>query len=133
MSGKTYRILLVDDDESTVTVIQHLLSRAPFSVDTVLTSDAEAAEQLLHKEKFDALILDLLLPGMNGGELLSKLNEDPAFKNFPVLVNSVVWDQHGPANNYRTQKNLRIDVVPRPFDPVELIKKIQELLSIQLP
>jgi DNA-binding response OmpR family regulator len=126
----TYHVLVVDDDEMLVQMIKHMLSDAPFR--TVVSSAGNGKDALaaLRRVKPHAMILDLLLPEMSGQELLKVLNDDPAFRDFPVLVNSTAVDHVWTRDNIRSCTNLRIDIVARPSSSDVLLAQLQALLGL---
>jgi len=79
-------LLLVEDDKTTREMVQRLLEKEPFAVDTA--EDGRAAlEHLEHARPLPAVILlDLLMPTMDGFEFLARLRERDAWKHIPVIV-----------------------------------------------
>lgn len=66
------RILIVDDQVDTLALLELTLQTAGYSVKTA--TNAELALQLLHEETFDAVLLDVMMPGMNGFEMVRTLS-----------------------------------------------------------
>jgi two-component system alkaline phosphatase synthesis response regulator PhoP len=81
-SGKT--ILLADDEQFIVVAYRDGLERAGYEV--IIASDGEEALLILEKTKPELLLLELMLPKLNGFELLQAMKEDPAMHSIPVLV-----------------------------------------------
>lgn len=81
-SGK--RILWVEDDKLIGNILGKKLSNSGF--DLVLAKNGEQAMQELAKQKPDAILIDLLLPGMNGFEILQQIRSNNSFKDVPVMV-----------------------------------------------
>jgi DNA-binding response OmpR family regulator len=77
-------VLVVDDDPSTVEMMEVVLSLAGHEVRSA-TSATEALTSLL-MDRPSALVLDLMLPGMTGLELISVLRADPEMRDLPVLL-----------------------------------------------
>ena len=81
------RVLIVDDEPALATLIAPQLR--PLGVGTVqVTSGAQALERL-RAERFDAMTLDILMPGMNGFEVLDAVRADPQLRDLPVIFVSV--------------------------------------------
>ncbi|MFP5365171.1 MAG: ATP-binding protein [Thermoleophilia bacterium] len=81
------RVLIVDDEPALATLIAQQLQ--PLGVETVqVTSGAQALERL-RAERFDAMTLDILMPGMNGFEVLDAVRADPRLRELPVIFVSV--------------------------------------------
>ena len=84
MTTQTPKILIVDDEPVSLMLLDTILSRSNFSVSTA-ASALDALEQL-NSEPFDLMILDLLMPDMDGLTLLKQLREEPKFENLPIIV-----------------------------------------------
>lgn len=78
------RILVVDDAEDLVELLQYNLSRAGFQVRTA--ANGREALELINRERPDLVILDLMMPGISGGEVLRRLRGEPDTKNLPVIL-----------------------------------------------
>jgi CheY-like chemotaxis protein len=79
------RVLVVDDDKPLHSLIESLLRR--YSVVVEHEFDGALAVRRLRREAFDAIVVDLMLPGMNGFELISELKQwDPAMLSRTVVV-----------------------------------------------
>jgi CheY-like chemotaxis protein len=77
-------ILLVDDDPKALELLQEALRSAGYEVQSV-RSGARALEVLAHKV-VGAILLDLLMPGMDGFQVIRHVREEPALKDLPILV-----------------------------------------------
>ncbi len=82
MSGK--KIMVVDDDQFLVDLITEKLVKAGF--DTITAFDGTTALKKISEEKPDLILLDLLMPGIDGVSVLESLKKDPETKNTPVIV-----------------------------------------------
>jgi DNA-binding response OmpR family regulator len=78
------RVLVIDDDPSLQTLVSMLLGRV--GIQTQKAETAVEGIRLINEEEFDLLILDLMLPDMDGFELLKALRQDDRFDNLPVLI-----------------------------------------------
>lgn len=78
------KILIVEDDQFLVKIYQTKLEKEGFEINIAL--DGEEGLQKTTGFKPDLILLDLILPKMNGFEVLKKLKENPATKNIPVIV-----------------------------------------------
>lgn len=76
--------LIIEDDRDIVALFRHVLDLAGYQTEIVL--HGQAAVELLSKSKPDIVLLDLNLPGVPGGEILSMMNADERLKNVPVVV-----------------------------------------------
>jgi CheY-like chemotaxis protein len=86
-----HRVLIVDDEESTRLLIARLLSRG-MKVEAQLAGTCEQALRLARNYAYDAILLDLLMPGMGGLELLRAIRRGSANMAAPILVVSMLAD-----------------------------------------
>jgi CheY-like chemotaxis protein len=83
-AGTSVRVLVVDDDESTAVMVSRFLAKEGFDVLTAL--DATKALDLLSREKVDAVVTDLMMPRIDGRELVRQLRSDPKTRDLPVIM-----------------------------------------------
>jgi len=83
----TRRVLIVDDEPALATLIAQQLQ--PLGVQTVQVNSGAAALERLRSERFDAMTLDILMPGMNGFAVLDAVRADPRLRDIPVIFVSV--------------------------------------------
>ena len=88
--GAKGRILVVDDEGLNCEVLSRRLQREGYEAATA--SSGMDALKLLHKESFDAILLDFLMPEMNGMEVLQTLKHDPCLRHLPVIMLSAVTE-----------------------------------------
>jgi CheY-like chemotaxis protein len=86
------RVLIVDDEESTRLLLARLLS-AELGVDAQLAGTREQALRLAETTSYDAILLDLLMPGIGGFAVLNEIRASPANAATPVIIVSVVAEQ----------------------------------------
>lgn len=80
----TARVLLIEDEPNISEAIRFILSRD--GCDVTALADGHAAIAAVHEAKPDLVILDLMLPGVSGLEILAQLRADPKTKALPVLM-----------------------------------------------
>jgi DNA-binding response OmpR family regulator len=87
-----HRVLIVDDEESTRLLLARLVSVA-LGVDAQLAGTCEQALRLVEANTYDAILLDLLMPGIGGLAVLREIRASTANAATPVVIVSVVADQ----------------------------------------
>lgn len=98
-----------------------MLEKSGYEVAHALT--AEHAFVLLQKDPPDLVLLDLLLPGMQGEDLCKKIKSDDRLKNIPVILFTAISD-----NIQRIAREVGAqDYVKKPFDIAELLAKVKKL------
>jgi DNA-binding response OmpR family regulator len=118
------RILIVEDEPLIVTMLQINLRRHGHEV--VPFTAAEPMLDYLEHEDADVLLLDIMLPGMNGDEALKRLRESG--RTLPVLMLTARQDV---ATKVGTLQNGADDYLTKPFDMNELLARISALLRRQ--
>ena len=78
------KILIIEDDLFLLEIYAHKFSDADFDIVTAL--DGESALEVAHKEKPDVILLDLILPKIDGLEVLRLLKKDKEFSSIPVVI-----------------------------------------------
>jgi DNA-binding response OmpR family regulator len=87
-----HRLLIVDDDESTRMLLAQILSKE-LNVEAQLAGTCEQAVRLAGNYVYDAVLLDLLMPGIGGLGVLAAIRAPSPNANTPVIIVSVVSDQ----------------------------------------
>lgn len=119
------KILLVDDEPDILALTGLRLRRSGYEV--IEAVDAEEALVFLEKNTCDLILLDLLLPNMQGDELCKKLKNDDKFKNIPVIL----FTASGFLSNL-PKKIITLgadDFVTKPFEAAELVGKIKKFIG----
>ena len=117
--GKKPCVLVVDDHPKVLRFIEIDLKLREFEVVTT-TSGSEALE-LVKSGKPDIVLLDIIMPGMDGFEVLQKLRD---FTQLPVIAFSA-----SPGNYQDAMRLGANDFMAKPFQPDEMVKRIKALLS----
>lgn len=124
MNGFKRKILLIDDDRVLTGIVRTALEKVDFEVLTA-QDGAEGINLALHQRP-DLILLDLLLPKMNGYQVLRELKKNPATQNIPIVYLSA---QDGEAEKYWAIEMGADDYVSKPFDIFHLIRRIHEHLE----
>lgn len=113
------RILIVDDVEENRTVLARRLEREGYEVQSA--ESGEAALQRIADGTFDLVLLDVLMPGMDGFAVLERIKGDPKTRNIPVIMISALDDL---SSVVRCIEHGAEDYLAKPFDPVLLRARI---------
>lgn len=117
------KILLAEDEHDIASVLSVRLEISGF--DVVLAADGEEALEMARKEKPDLLILDLMLPKIDGFEVCRMLKFDTPSKNLPIIVLSAL---HQNRDREKAARSGADAFFTKPFDLALLLAKIRELL-----
>ena len=117
------RVLIVEDEPHIVESLSFVLSREGFSVASVL--DGEAAVQALRHDPPDLVILDVMIPRLNGFEVLKVAKSDPALKAIPVIVLTA----KGQLQDRRLAEEIGSDgFMTKPFSNREIVEQVRRLI-----
>jgi two-component system, response regulator len=133
MFGSSVKILIVDDNETDVEIVNGMLTKATFQkVVSVVSNGEEALDLLCHKGKYtdpkkypmpDIILLDVMMPKMNGYIFVKKVKEIPAAAKIPIIVFTTV---KGIQDSFKIEGVE--DYVIKSLDGTELLQKINKYL-----
>jgi len=119
------RILIVDDDSSSRVLMQRILETVP-GLETTLSEGADNALELLGQQTYDLVLLDLLMPGMGGIELLTRMRKSAANKTTAVIIVSAMTDS---ATKIACQSLGVADYVEKPIRREAVIRSVKAALA----
>ena len=119
------RILVIDDSMSVRVALERLLIQRGYET-TAVASAAEGLRRLNHGGAFDLLISDIVMPDMDGIELVRFVRENPELRSLPVILVSGMGD----ADTEERARHVGVDdVVRKPFTAASLIPKVERALE----
>jgi len=124
------KILLVDDDVDFAEATKLILESK--SYDVVIAHDGQEGLKKVQTEQPDLIILDVMMPEMDGYEVCAKLKADPACSHIPVLLLTAVGDAM-PSSKYTKEMGMKTeadDYIPKPVEPLELVGRVENLFRI---
>ena len=118
------RILIVDDERQNRTLLEVMLQPEGYELESAHSGDAA----LLAVERFapDLILLDIMMPGMNGYVVTSRLRENPATKHIPIIVLSALDDRNSMAHGIGAGADAFLG---KPIDLAELRTRVRQLLE----
>lgn len=119
------QILVVDDEIGALTLIGIMLERGGFNV--IKAKDANAALAELEKDTPDLIILDVMMPGMDGIELCRVIRSRADTKDTPVLILSARGDAESVMRGMAAGAN---DYLPKPILHHDLVDKVRKMLDM---
>lgn len=122
MGGK--RILFIDDEKDFTILISTLLGFHDFEVDAL--SDSQQVEGQIAKNRYDAVVTDLMMPGLDGFGVIRLIRQHPGFQKTPLIVLSArtLSDEE---RKFLLQNDVHF--VMKPFDPQGLVDQIRGLTN----
>ncbi len=116
-------VLLVEDSPVQQEMISGLLQDHGWQV--IVAGDGLEAFEQIQKVSPDLIVLDIVMPGMNGYEVCRRLKSDPNLKNVPVVMCSSKGEEF---DRYWGMKQGADAYIAKPFQPIELVGTIKNLL-----
>jgi DNA-binding response OmpR family regulator len=124
MSEAAYTVLAVDDDAVNRMMLSALIEQEGYSVRTAV--DGAEALRVLAEEPIDAVLLDLVMPGLDGAAVLRSIKADSRLMEVPVIMVSAVEDQ---ASVLQCLDMGAADYLHKPFDPEHLRARLSACLA----
>jgi signal transduction histidine kinase len=121
------RLLVVDDQPANLKAVSSLLSRHGFEVTTA--TQGEQALGLADVQAPDLMLLDMMMPGMNGFELFAELRKRPALQQVPVIFLTAAQDRELLLRAFAAGA---VDYVTKPFFPEELLARVNAHIGLKL-
>lgn len=118
------KIILVEDDELTATVIIHRLKRE--QLDVIHFMDGASAFEALQNESISLGIFDVNVPVMDGFELIQRARNIPTYTDLPIIMLTGMGSEKDIERGFSLGAN---DYILKPFSPVELLARIHRLLK----
>jgi len=119
------KVLIVEDDKFLRELISQKLLKEGY--DIAETVDGEKGLETVKKEKPDLVLLDLILPGINGFDVLTKIKEDPSLAQIPVIILSNLGQKDD------IERGLKLGAVDylikAHFTPGEIIAKVKSVIG----
>ncbi|MDP3920465.1 MAG: response regulator [Candidatus Omnitrophota bacterium] len=119
---KEYVVLAVDDDSSILEVLHDMLSDLP-NLKLIEVSNAFLAGAKLVEERPDLILLDFLMPELDGFEFCRFMREDPRFKEVPIVAMTGLSSQEDKARMREVGVH---DILTKPFSSDSLIEKVEQ-------
>lgn len=123
INNADYTVLVVDDIQDNVTLLDAFLRRAGFKV--VSASNGKDALEWLQKEDVDVMLLDIMMPEMDGFEVLRRLQQDPVHRDLPVIVVTALGGQDDIAHAFNLGAS---DFITKPIMYQNLITRVSHQL-----
>jgi len=122
---KKPRILIVDDDPSIRMIVAKSLEQLPFEVGTALAADGSQAVEIAGRDHPDLIVLDVMMPGMDGFEVCQKLRSQVETAFIPIMMLTANPSEEGRIRGYMVGSD---DYVSKPFNVAELNARVTRLL-----
>lgn len=123
------RILVVDDDPTSLRTVEGMLEAAGYDVYTA--TQADDIEKTVRDAQPALIVMDLIMPNTDGNQAVKKLQNNPAIKNIPVVFLTAIKmrDEDRGIDFEVNVDNVSYRTLTKPVDPRTLISEIQRLVK----
>jgi len=125
MNGNKETILIVDDIESNVSLLNNILS---FKYNVLIALDGKSALELANEYIPDLILLDIMMPDMDGYDVCKELKSNEQTSHIPVIFNTARTDEKSIEKAYSVGG---VDYICKPFKPKEILVRVEIQLNIQ--
>lgn len=116
------RVLIIEDEPNIAESLSFILQRADFDIDTAL--DGTEALRRLRRQTYSVLILDIMLPGISGFDVLRSVRSDKALEGLPVIVLTA----KGQAADRKAAEAIGATAfITKPFSNAEVVERVRQL------
>ncbi len=123
--GQATKVLVVDDDPLIVQMYKDLLEHNDFFVLTA--PDGTKGLEVTGRERPNILLLDIMMPGIDGFEVCRRLKADPALQHIPIIILTAMSDPKLNSQAFKAGANLALR---KPADPATILRTIQAALAL---
>jgi CheY-like chemotaxis protein len=121
------KVLVVDDENTITETLRVVLDLRGYK--TLTTDNGKTALELLHRHKPDLAVIDLVLPEVDGLEILQHMRDDPRLSDTAVVIITVVTQGSDLADGFWRNAIQTEGFVTKPFDPFKLADKVDAILA----
>jgi len=124
------KILIVEDDIDFADATKLILESK--SYDVIVAHDGKEGLKKAQTAEPNLIILDVMMPEMDGYEVCAKLKADPKYQHIPILLLTAVGEAI-PTTKYTMEMGMKTeadDYIPKPVEPMELVERVENLFRI---
>ncbi len=125
-SDKNITILAVDDDPMVLKLVEASLMKENYKL--VFAPDGETGLRLAHEVHPDLIILDVVMPGIDGFEFCSIVRKDPALNDIPIIMLTALDDRDSKVQGLESGAD---DYLCKPFDKIEFRARIRTITRLK--
>lgn len=117
-------IIVFDNDEHVISILRHILERSGYAVRSAI--DGYSMSQFISsKQPPDLVILDSILPKVDGFQLITLIRNQPSWKKTPIVMLTASFSENSAVRAFNLGAD---DYITKPFRPSELLARLKRLL-----
>ena len=125
-TDKKHKILIVEDNQENMDLLVYFLR--PQGYDIISVYDGLSALDKVEEERPDIILLDIMLPKMDGYEVCGRLKKDPTTKFIPIIMLTALKELKDKVKALEVGAD---DFLSKPFENVELLARVKSLLRLK--
>lgn len=125
MEEKNITLLAIDDDPLVLKLIEASLSREPYRM--IFAPDGETGLRMAIENRPDIIVLDVVMPGMDGFEFCVQARRNPVLKNTPIIMLTALDDRDSKIQGLEAGAD---DYICKPFDKIEFRARIRTITRL---
>ena len=118
------KVLIVDDEPFNIDVLEQALDGSNYQV--ITASNGQEAWAKIQSEQPDLILLDLMMPVMDGFTVLAKVKEDPTLRDTPIIIVSAENDSKSVVKGIKQGAE---DYLTKPVNTAQFVKKVKDFLG----
>jgi DNA-binding response OmpR family regulator len=126
MESQKKQVLIIEDEERIRNIIKVFIRNISLEIDEA--ADGKEALDKIFNKKYDLIILDLMLPHVDGYEVLNQVRKDEEMSDIPVIITSALRSDKDILKGFKEGANYYI---PKPFDAKEFVSSVELILGIE--
>ena len=126
---KRIKILVADDDTDLLSLLQIVLHK---KYDVITAQDGKKALELIKSESPDIIVLDIMMPKLNGLDLCLMLKNDEQYKDIPIIMITATTYQSGLPDGFWKIGTGSDEFITKPFDPQIVAGKIDSIVRTKI-
>lgn len=126
MADRVPRILVADDEPANRRLLRRILERTAYIAEA---ADGQEALDLINSEPFDLVLLDIMMPGMTGLDVLQRIRREPRIADLPVILISALSDANDIVRGLQLEAN---DYIAKPIDIDVVIARVDTQLKLKM-
>lgn len=122
------KILIAEDSELQRDILKYVLDSNP-EWEVLTAADGVETLEVVKKRSPDLLILDVMMPKMNGFEVCYRLKMDPNFKHIPVLILTSTSEGSSKSDEHWRRRSRADDFITKPFQSKDIMERVNQLFD----
>lgn len=122
------KILIAEDSDFQRGILKAIVESEP-AFKVVEARDGEEAWKIIEKQKLDLVLLDVMMPKINGLDICFRMKNDTRFMGIPVMIVTASSKDTGKSDEYWRDRSRADDFITKPFKSVDIIRRINKLIE----